>query len=296
MVIPLLSRGGIFFDFDMKKVAIQGYAGCFHHIAARAYEGGDIEILPCDTFRDVACAVERQEVDYGLMAIENSIAGSILPNYNILQSCNLHIVGEISQQICQNLLVNRGVRLEDIREVESHQMALLQCTEYLDKHNWRLIESADTALSAKQLQISGSKHTAAIASLLAAELFDLDVIASNIHTVKNNYTRFLALEYCNRKEFAPEYSAVSGNKASLYFNVPNHSGSLYKTLGAFEDLSINMTKLQSYPIPTEPWHYMFHADMEFANLDDFRRLVERMRDMGTEVNIYGVYQANINRE
>ena len=293
--MPLFSKGGIF-KFNMKKVAIQGYAGCFHHIAAQAYAGGEVDILPCDTFRDVARAVERREVDYGLMAIENSIAGSILPNYNILQSCNLHIVGEISQQICQNLLVNRGVQLEDIREVESHQMALLQCSEFLDKYNWRLIESADTALSAKKLQITGSRHVAAVASTLAAELFDLDVIAADIHTIKNNYTRFLVLEYCDRKEFAPEYSVLNGNKASLYFKVPDRSGSLYHTLGAFEDLSINMTKLQSYPIPTEPWHYMFHTDMEFDNVDNFRRLIERMREMGTEVHVYGVYKANINRE
>lgn len=283
------------FLFVMKRVAIQGYAGCFHHIAARAYEGGDIEILACDTFRDVARAVERHQVDYGLMAIENSIAGSILPNYNILQNCNLHIVGEISQQIAQNLMVNRGVRLEDIREVESHQMALLQCDEFLDRYDWRLVESADTALSAKNLQRNGSKHTAAIASRLAAELFDLEIVAADIHTIKNNYTRFLVLEYCDRRQFAPEFSVMEGNKASLYFKIPDRSGSLYRTLGAFEDLSINMTKLQSYPIPTEPWHYMFHTDMEFDSVENFRQLIERMRAMGTEVHVYGIYQANINR-
>ncbi|MBQ5353714.1 MAG: hypothetical protein IIU64_04760 [Alistipes sp.] len=132
----------------MKKVAIQGYAGSFHHIAAQQYEGCAVEILPCDTFRAVARAVESREVDYGVMAIENSIAGSILPNYNILQRCNIHISGEIYLQIRQNLMVNRGVKLEDIREVESHLMALLQCAEYLDAHPWRLVESADTALSA----------------------------------------------------------------------------------------------------------------------------------------------------
>ena len=173
----------------MKKVAIQGYAGSFHHIAAQQYEGSAVEILPCDTFRAVARAVERGEVDYGVMAIENSIAGSILPNYNILQRCNVRITGEIYLQIRQNLMVNRGVKLEDIREVESHQMALLQCADYLDAHNWRLVESADTALSAAELQRSGSRTTAAVAGALAAELFDLDIIAADIHTNRNNYTR-----------------------------------------------------------------------------------------------------------
>ena len=276
----------------MKKVAIQGYAGSFHHIAAQQYEGAAVEILPCDTFRAVARAVESGEVDYGVMAIENSIAGSILPNYKILQQCNLHICGEIYLQIRQNLMVNRGVKLEDIIEVESHQMALLQCAEYLDAHPWRLVESADTALSAAQLQQSGSRTTAAVAGALAAELFDLDIIAADIHTNRNNYTRFLILERCDRTVFEPEAERAEGNKASLYFKVPDTTGSLYDTLGAMEGLSINMTKLQSYPIADQPFHYMFHADMEFDNVAAFREAVSRMRTKGVEVHIYGVYNKN----
>ena len=182
----------------MKKVAIQGYRGSFHHIVAEGIEGGEVEILACDTFREVAYAVEQRRADYGIMAIENSIAGSILPNYNILQSCNVHITGEAYLRIRQNLMVNRGVEIDDIREVESHQMALLQCTDYLDKHRWQLIESADTALSAAQLQASGSRSKAVIASSLAAQLFNLDIIAPDIHTIRDNYTRFLRLDYCDR--------------------------------------------------------------------------------------------------
>lgn len=273
----------------MKRVAIQGYKGCFHHIAARKYEGADIEIAACDTFRDVARAVERGEVDYGVMAIENSIAGSILPNYNILQNCNLHVSGEICLQIRQNLMVNRGVTLDDIREVESHQMALLQCAEFLDRHHWRLVESTDTALSAAELQKSGSRHTAAIASSLAAELFDLDIIAPDIHTIKSNYTRFLILEACDRNQFAPEQEVAEGNKASLYFKIPDRCGSLYQTLGTIEGHGINMTKLQSYPIPTEPWRYLFHVDMRFDSVERFREVVEQMRRSGVEVHVYGVY-------
>ena len=280
----------------MKKVAIQRYAGSFHHIAAQQYEGCAVEILPCDTFRAVARAVESGEVDYGVMAIENSIAGSILPNYKILQQCNLHISGEIYLQIRQNLMVNRGVKLEDIREVESHQMALLQCAEYLDEHGWRLVESADTALSALELQKSGSRTTAAVAGALAAELFDLEIIAADIHTNRNNYTRFLILERCDRAIFEPEADTVVGNKASLYFNIPDTSGSLYQTLGAMEGLDINMTKLQSYPIADQPFHYMFHVDMEFDDVSSLRKAVKRMRAMGVEVHIYGVYNKNTDFE
>lgn len=273
----------------MKKVAIQGYRGSFHHIVAEGIEGGEVEILACDTFREVAQAVEQRRVDYGIMAIENSIAGSILPNYNILQNCNVHITGEAYLRIRQNLMVNRGVRLEDIREVESHQMALLQCTDYLDKHRWQLIESADTALSAEQLQASGSRTKAVIASSLAAELFDLDIIAPDIHTTRDNYTRFLRLDYCERANSEPTPCEGSG-KASLYFKINNTSGSLYETLGCFEGLNLNMTKLQSYPIPTEPWHYLFHTDMEFSEGKNFSQAIERLRKRDVEVHIYGIYQ------
>ncbi len=273
----------------MRKVAIQGYRGSFHHIVAEGIEGAEVEILACDTFREVAQAVEQRRVDYGIMAIENSIAGSILPNYNILQNCNVHVTGEAYLRIRQNLMVNQGVKLDDIREVESHQMALLQCTDFLDKYRWQLIESADTALSAAQLQASGSRTKAVIASSLAAGLFNLDIVAPDIHTIRDNYTRFLRLEYYDRTHEEPMPGEGKG-KASLYFKIDNTSGSLYDTLGCFEGLNLNMTKLQSYPIPTEPWHYMFHTDMEFEEGDDFKKAIERLRKSGVEVHIYGVYQ------
>ena len=296
MYIAVPRWSGFFNRFTMKRVAIQGYAGSFHHIAAQQYEGGVVDILPCDTFRAVARAVECGEVDYGVMAIENSIAGSILPNYNILQRCNVRVVGEIYLQIRQNLMVNRGVKLEDIREVESHQMALLQCAEYLDVHNWRLVESVDTALSAAELQRSGSRTTAAVAGSLAAELFDLDIVAADIHTNRNNYTRFLILEHCDRAQFEPTAESIEGNKASLYLKIPDTSGSLYSTLSALEGLDINMTKLQSYPIADQPFHYMFHTDMEFGTLSAFSTAVSRMRAKGAGVHIYGVYNKNTDFE
>ena len=273
----------------MKRVAIQGYRGSFHHIVAEGIEGGEVEILACDTFREVAQAVEEHKVDYGIMAIENSIAGSILPNYNILQNCNVKVTGEAYLRIRQNLMVNKGVELDDIREVESHHMALLQCTDYLDKHRWQLIESTDTALSAAQLQASGSRSKAVIASSLAAEIFNLDIIAPDIHTIRDNYTRFLRLDYCDRSQEEPQ-AGEGGGKASFYFKIKNSTGSLYNALGCFEGLNLNMTKLQSYPIPTEPWHYLFHTDMEFAKGADFLTAIERLREYGVEVTIYGVYQ------
>src|SRR5258706_5451961 len=163
------------------KVSIQGYEGSFHQVAAQQFFGKDVEVVTCDTFREVIrVAASKKESDGGVMAIENSIAGSILPNYNLLQKSNLQIVGEIYLQIKQNLLVNPGVKLEDIREVHSHHMAIQQCLDYLDKHNWRLVETEDTALSAKHIHKHHSKHIAAIASRLAAEIYELDIIVPNI--------------------------------------------------------------------------------------------------------------------
>jgi prephenate dehydratase len=166
----------------------------------------------------------------------------------------------------------------------------------LDAHPWRLAESADTALSAAQLKQSGSRTTAAVAGTLAAELFDLDIIAADIHTNRNNYTRFLILERCDREEFEPRADKSDGNKASLYFKIPDTSGSLYDILGAMEGLGINMTKLQSYPIADQPFHYMFHVDMEFERVEVLHIAVERMRDKGVEVHIYGVYNKNTDFE
>src|SRR5690348_14490455 len=182
------------------KVSIQGYEGSFHQAPARHFFGKEVEVIPCATFREVVkIAGNTKESDGGVMAIENSIAGSILPNYNLLQKSSLTIVGEVYLHIKQHLLVNPGVKLEDIREVHSHHMAIQQCLEFLDKYNWKLVETEDTALSAKLVHQHKSKHIAAIASRLAAELFELDLIAPNIHTMKNNYTRFLILQPVSEK-------------------------------------------------------------------------------------------------
>lgn len=273
----------IFCNEVMQKIAIQGYEGCFHHIAAIEHFGRDIDILPCDTFRAVATAVKRGEADMGLMAIENSIAGSIIPNYSILQDENLQVAGEVYLPIKQNLMVLPDVELEDIREVESHSMALLQCIDYLDEHPWKLIESEDTALSAKRVAEKGLRHTAAIASELAAEMFGLKIIAPEINTIKSNYTRFMVLK---RYDHNIDNDA---NKASLYFKTDHKEGSLLKALSCLD--GINLSKLQSYPIPSEPWHYLFHIDLEFACLDDYILNLNRLQEVTREIHVYGVYKS-----
>ncbi len=174
-----------------KKVTIQGYEGSFHQVAARQFFGKDVDVIPCATFRDVVrIGEDAKQSDGAVMAMENSIAGSILPNYNLLQKSKLQVIGEVYLSISQNLLVYPGVKMEDIKEVHSHPMAILQCLDYLENQDWKLVETEDTALSAKQVRQHKSKHIAAIASKLAAQLFDLDVITPDIHTLKNNITRF----------------------------------------------------------------------------------------------------------
>ena len=269
-----------------KKIAIQGFEGSFHQAAARKFFGNDVEVICCSTFRDVVkIADDESRSDGGLMAIENSIAGSILPNYNLLQKSNLKITGEIYLQIDQNLLVNPGVTLEDIREVHSHPMALLQCLDFLEKYNWKLIETEDTALSAQHIHQHRSKHIAAIAGELAAELFHLDMIAPNIHTQKNNYTRFWVLE---NAESAMEVQEA--NKASLIFETDHSKGSLAKVLTKISEGGINLSKLQSMPIPGSDWKYAFHADCEFTNLEHLHNVLENIRSFTAAVKVYGVYK------
>jgi prephenate dehydratase len=270
----------------MSRISIQGYEGSFHQMAAQHFFGKDVEVIPCATFRDVVkIASNRKESDGGIMAIENSIAGSILPNYHLLQKSGLRIVGEIYLQIRQHLLVNPGVRLEDIREVHSHPMALQQCLDFLDKYEWKLIETEDTALSAKHVHQHHSKHVAAIASRLAAELFELEILAPNIHTMKHNYTRFLVIQ---RDEMT---QLVDGaDKASLNFHTDHSRGSLAKVLTAIAEGGINLSKLQSFPIPGTNWEYSFHVDMEFSSLEQFNRVIDTISPITKELKIYGVYK------
>ena len=268
------------------RIAIQGYEGSFHQEAARHFFGKGVEAIPCDTFRDVIkIASSKTESDGGVMAIENSIAGSILPNYNLLQKSNLKVTGEVYLHIKQNLMVNPGVKLEDIKEVHSHTMALQQCYDFLDKYKWKLVETDDTALSAKHIHQHKSKHIAAIASKLAADLFDLNIIAPNIHTLKNNYTRFLVLQHEDAAQ------PVDGaNKASVNFHTDHSRGSLAKVLTKIAEGGINLSKLQSFPIPGSDFKYSFHADMEFDSIGQFEKIIEEVKGITEELKIYGVYQ------
>ncbi|MBK5273300.1 MAG: prephenate dehydratase [Bacteroidia bacterium] len=268
------------------KISIQGYEGSFHQEAARQFFGKNVEVIPCASFRDVVkIACNKKESDGGVMAIENSIAGSILPNYNLLQKSGLKIIGEVYLQIKQNLLVNPGVKLDDIKEVHSHTMALQQCYDFLDQHKWKLVETEDTALSAKHIHQYKSKHIAAIASKFAAELFDLEIIAPNIQTIKNNYTRFLVL----RREdavFKIEYA----DKASVNFQTDHSKGSLAKVLTIIAECGINLSKLQSFPIPGTDFKYSFHVDMEFESEQQFEKVIEKIKPLTAALNIYGIYK------
>ncbi len=272
-----------------KRISIQGYEGSFHQVAAQLFYGKETQVIACDTFRDVVrVAANKKESDGGVMAIENSIAGSILANYNLLQKSNLQIVGEIYLQIRQNLLVNPGVKLGDIREVHSHTMALQQCYGFLDKYKWKLVETDDTALSAKHIHQHKSKHIAAIASKLAAELYDLDIIAPNIHTLKNNYTRFLVLQ---REETAAKVD--NADKASVNFHTDHSKGSLAKVLMTIADGGINLSKLQSFPIPGSDFKYSFHVDMEFDSAEQFNKVMETIEPLTAGIKIYGVYKRGL---
>ena len=269
-----------------KRVSIQGFEGSFHQVAAQQFYGKDTGVICCATFKEVVkIAADKKQSDGGIMAIENSIAGSILPNYNLLLKGNLKIVGEIYLQIKQNLLVNPGVSLDDIREVHSHPMAIQQCFGFLDKYNWKLVETEDTALSAKHVHQHKSKHIAAIASKLAADLYNLEIIAPNIHTLKSNYTRFLVLQ---RQDIVNEIAGA--DKASINFFTDHSKGSLAKVLTKIADEGINLSKLQSMPIPGSDFKYSFHADMEFDTVEQFKKVIKKIEALTDGLSVLGIYK------
>ena len=269
-----------------KKVSIQGFEGSFHQLAARQFYGDDVEVICCSTFRDVVkIAANKKESDGGVMAIENSIAGSILQNYTLLQKSKLKITGEVYLPIKQHLLANPGVKLEDIKEVHSHPIAILQCMEFLDKYDWRLVETDDTALSARHIHQHKSKHIAGIAGKLASELFDLNILSPNIHTQKNNYTRFLIVQHADTAELVAE-----ANKASVNFHTDHSRGSLAKVLTIIAEGNINLSKLQSMPIAGTHFKYSFHADMEFDNMEQFSSVMNEIKKNTEALEVYGIYK------
>ena len=267
-----------------RPIAIQGYEGSFHQVAARKFFGKKVEILPCATFIDlIKEASDENSTAGGIMAIENSIAGSILPNYNLLQRSSLSVVGEVYLQIDQNLMVNPGVSLDDITEVHSHPMALQQCLGFLNKYPWKLIETDDTALSAKNVHLEKSKHIAAIASSLAAEMFELNMIAPKINDVKNNYTRFLVLSQHQQK-------IEGANKASINFHTDHEKGSLSKILAIIAKKDINLSKLQSFPLAGSQFKYGFHADLEFDSVEQFDTVIKKIEKKVKFLRVLGTYK------
>lgn len=273
---------------DIKKIAIQGGFGAFHEIAALHYfENEEIEIMPRNTFRDMMKSLKQRQVDYGIMAIENSLAGSILPNYSLIKGSEMKIIGEIYIRIKQNLVVLPGQVMEDIREVYSHPMAILQCQEFFDQYpHMKLIESLDTALSAKEIRDNSLKGIGAIASTQAAEKYKLSILARGIETNKMNYTRFLILKELN----GDEISIVGANKTSIQFAVSHKSGSLTKVLSVLSYYDQNLTKIQSMPIIGKDWEYQFYVDLMFDDYNWHKKAIEAIRPFTSELEILGVYK------
>jgi len=269
-----------------KTIAIQGGYGAFHEIAAHHYfENEAIVILPRNTFRDMVSSLKDRRSDYGIMAIENSLAGSILPNYSLIINTKMHITGEIYLRIKQNLVALPGVKLTDLKEVYSHPMAILQCQDFFDSYpSIKVIESIDTALSASEIAEKGLKDTGAISSQMAAEKFGLEIVAKSIETNKMNYTRFLILAE-NGIRIPPEQVT----KASIYFTVAHKFGSLSKILSILSYYEINLAKIQSMPIPGKDWEYMFYVDVEINDYEMYRRSLEAVRPFTPALGILGEY-------
>ncbi|MCK5136080.1 MAG: prephenate dehydratase [Bacteroidales bacterium] len=270
-----------------KTIAIQGGYGAFHEIAAHHYfENEEIKILPRKTFRDMVSTLKSRRSDFGIMAIENSLAGSILPNYNLIINTSMHIIGEIYLRIKQNLVAMPGVKISDLKEVYSHPMAILQCQDFFDRYpDIRLIESIDTALSAEEVAVNGLLNTGAISSRLAAEKYRLDILAESIETNKMNYTRFLILAENGLTIPPPEV-----NKASISFAVIHKFGSLSKILSILSYYEINLAKIQSIPIPGKDWEYMFHVDLEIKDYEMYQKSLDAIRPFTSLLGILGEYK------
>ena len=283
---PTSSSNALKINSAPPGICIQGYEGSFHQVAANFFFGKGVPVIPCDTFRElVKIAADPTRSAGGIMAIENSIAGSILPNYNLLQKSKLVVVGEVYLSISQNLLANKGVQLSDIREVHSHPMAILQCLDFLEKNTWKLIETEDTALSARHIAQHHHKHAAAIASKLAAELYGLQIVSPDIHTMKNNVTRFLVLS--TKKNQSPIPGA---NKASVYFQTDHSKGILAKVLTDIAAHEVNLSKLQSMPIQGSNFKYGFYADLEFEKPAHLQKVLEQLNSQTNNLKIFGIYK------
>ncbi|MBL0742514.1 prephenate dehydratase [Chryseolinea lacunae] len=266
------------------NIAIQGIASSFHEIAAQTYFDQPIETIECLSFHRLCESLKTGEADYAVMAIENSIAGSILPNYFLLQEYHFSIIGELYLPIHMHLLALPGVKLSDITSIESHPMAIRQCAEFLYAlKGVEIRESDDTALSAKRVKELKLKNTAAIANEYAAKKYGLQILEKRIETHKKNFTRFLILtKRSNEKK--------ESNKASLYFEVANEVGSLADALMSFKSNSINLTKIQSIPIIGRPSEYSIHIDVEWKRRKNYDDAMHQVLRQVKNLNVLGEYK------
>lgn len=268
------------------KIAIQGIKGSFHHQVVKEYFSENVEIDECLSFEELIDSLLSGKSDQAVMAIENSIAGPIIPNYALIDKNNLHIIGEHYLNIQQNLMALRGQKMDDIREVHSHPMALLQCMDFLKQYpNIKLVEDKDTAETARRIQEKQLTGIAAIASVTASEMYDLDIIASSIQTIKNNMTRFVIIKKQN--SFLPESEI---NRASVKFELDHKRGSLAAVLNVMSDCKLNLTKIQSLPKIETPWKYSFFVDVTFEKYEDFAKAKALLNIMAEYFKVLGEYK------
>lgn len=266
------------------KIAIQGEAGSFHEAAAREYFTNHvIEILPCTTFDQTIEAAKTGLADFAVMAIENARAGSILYNYTLIRESGLKILGELNLRIKQNLMALPGQSIDDIKEIRTHPIAISQCMAFLNQHQRiLLIESDDTAGSAREISENKLSGVGAIASSGAAKLYGLDIIADGIETYKKNYTRFLIIGHKSK-------GSRTGNKTSVCFSVNHKPGSLASVLVRLGELGINLTKIQSVPRLNGGWEYMFYLDLEIPEGTNMELIENEMIEYSTDLEVLGVY-------
>ncbi|PCJ97415.1 MAG: prephenate dehydratase [Flavobacteriaceae bacterium] len=268
------------------KIAIQGIKGSNHHQVAKEYFGDDVELVECMSFDAMVEHLINKTADKGVMAIENSIAGSIIPNYALIAKNKLHIIGEHYLKIHHNLMALKGQVIGDIVEVRSHPMALLQCKEFLKKYpHIKLMEDVDTAETAKHIQDKELKGVAAIAPKVAADLYGLGIISNEIQTIKNNSTRFVIIKTENKP--LPEKEI---DKASLRFITAHKRGSLAAVLNVMSDCNLNLTKIQSLPVIETPWKYTFFVDVTFEKHAQFEKAKALLEIMSEDFNVLGEYK------
>jgi prephenate dehydratase len=271
-----------------KKIAIQGINGSFHHEAATKFYDETVAIVSCNSFEEVAKTIRIENADFGIMAIENSIAGTLIPNYAIIDRDNFWICGEQTIEINQHLMAAPDQTILDIEEVYSHPIALLQCMDYLKEYpHIKIVEYKDTAEAAKKIKDQNLKKVAAIASAKAAELFELNILIENIQTVKNNQTRFVVLSKNKQKINKKEV-----NKASIKFVLKDTPGCLATVLNIMNNASLNLTKIQSLPIIEAPFTYSFFIDFEFKKFKHYKKSEKLLKLITQEYKLLGIYKKN----